>query len=399
MLIKLAVESLKHRKSSVLLTCVAMMISVFVLLGVEHTRKQAKDSFASTVSGVDLIIGARSGSLNLLLYSVFRIGSPVNNISWESYKAFASKDEIAWTIPISLGDSHLGYRVLGTTEDYFDHYRYGKKQNLSFDTGTSFSSIYDVVLGAAVADKLGYKLGDSLVLSHGIAATSFEQHSDSPFVVKGILSPTGTPVDQTLHVKLEGIEAIHQPQGADKSNLRPSSITAFIVGLNSRMDTFRLQREVNEYRPEALTAILPGVALTELWSTMGMLEGILRLISALVFIDALLGMIAMMAASLRERSQEIQLLRIIGASGSSLFLLVQLEAILISVISLLGGAGLLAIILLLSKEYISTTFGVHLDTNILNEGTGLIALAMLSTTVVVAAFPAFFAYRQGKTQR
>ncbi|MCH2191380.1 MAG: ABC transporter permease [Gammaproteobacteria bacterium] len=398
MLIKLAIESLKYRKGSVVLTCVAMMISVFVLLGVEHTRKQAKDSFASTVSGVDLIIGARSGSLNLLLYSVFRIGSPVNNISWESYQKFKAKDEVAWTIPISLGDSHLGYRVLGSTEAYFDHYQYGRKQRLVFESGSPFTSTYDVVLGAAVADKLDYKIGDSLVLSHGIAATSFEQHTDSPFVVKGILSPTGTPVDQTLHVKLEGIEAIHQPPNGKKDDLQPSSITAFIVGLKSRMDTFRLQREVNEFQPEALSAILPGVALTELWSTMSMLEGILRLISALVFIAALLGMIAMMAASLRERSKEIQLLRIIGATATSLFLLVQLEAVLISVLSILGGAGILALILLVSRETISTTFGVHLDINIVNENTGLIALAILITTLVVAAFPAFLAYRQGKTQ-
>ena len=93
----------------------AMTVSIFVLLAVEHIRYQAKESFANTVSGVDLIVGSRTGSLNLLLYSVFHIGSPTNNVSWESYEDISSNSQVEWAIPISLGDSHKGYRVVGTT--------------------------------------------------------------------------------------------------------------------------------------------------------------------------------------------------------------------------------------------------------------------------------------------
>ncbi|MEO0368659.1 MAG: ABC transporter permease [Pseudomonadota bacterium] len=396
MLLRLAAKSLMDRKGSVVLTCIAMMISIFVLLGVEHVRKEAKNSFSSTVSGVDLIVGARSGSLNLLLYSVFRMGSPVNNIDWQSYQGIADNSDVAWTIPISLGDSHRGFRVMGTTVDYFEHYRYGNKRNLEFAHGAPFGETYDVVMGAGVAKTLNYQLGDAVVLSHGIGETSFTDHSDYPFKITGILRPTGTPVDQTVHVRLDGIEAIHLPPGVNNPDLQPSTITAFMVGLKSRMSTFSLQREVNEFKSEALTAILPGVALSELWSTMAMLEGTLQLVSSLVFVAALLGMAAMMAATIRERRLETTLLRIIGAPAGFLFILFQLEAILISVISILGGAALLSLTLVVAQKPIAANLGLHLSADLMTFSTLVIVASIMLATIVVASLPAFQAYSQAR---
>lgn len=396
MLIRLATKSLLDRKSSVALTCIAMMISIFVLLGVEHIRKESKESFSSTISGTDLIVGARSGRLNLLLYSVFRLGSPVNNISWNSYKEIASDSNVAWTIPISLGDSHKGFRVLGTTNDYFKHFKYGKKQTLAFTQGVEFAQVYDVVLGAEVAASLKYQLGDPVVLSHGISDTSFAAHDQHPFIISGVLAPTGTPVDQTVHVKLEGIEAIHRDNTSSNGDLQPSNITAFMIGLKSRIATFRLQREINEMQSEPLMAILPGVALSELWRMMSMLESTLQLISSLVFVAALLGLASMMAASIRERKNETYLLRIIGASPRFLFVLFQLEALLISITSIVGGASLLFISLTIAQKQISTQLGLHLGTNLLTPNSLIIALSIILATILVASLPAFQAYRQAK---
>ncbi len=397
MLVKLATKSLLDRKGSVALTCIAMVISIFVLLGVEHIRKEAKESFSSTVSGVDLIVGARSGQLNLLLYSVFRMGSAVNNISWGSYQKIASNPNVAWTIPISLGDSHKGFRVLGTDNSYFKHFNYGKKQTLLFSEGAEFSNLYDVVLGAEVAESLNYSIGDAIVVSHGVGDTSFAKHDQFPFTVTGILKPTGTPVDQTVHVKLEGIEAIHKPVGTPINALQPTSVTAFMVGLKSRVATFRLQRQINESESEPLMAILPGVALSELWRMMSILEGTLGLISWLVFVAALLGLAAMLAASIRERRKETLLLRLIGARPRFLFVLFQLEALLISSVSILGGAGLLYACLIFAQKFVSTQFGLHLGTNIVSAQSLLLAALIVLATAVVAALPAFSAYKQAKS--
>ena len=193
----------------------SVAVSVALLTGVEQVRVQAKANFASTISGADLIVGARGGPSNLLLYSVFRIGDATNNIRWESYRAIADQPEVAWTIPLSLGDAHRGFRVLGTNADYFAHYRFGRGRALEFARGEMFATAEDAVLGADVAAALGYRVGDSIVVSHGIGDTSFEHHDDNPFRVVGVLSRTGTPVDRTVHVTLAGIHAMHDESGAD----------------------------------------------------------------------------------------------------------------------------------------------------------------------------------------
>ena len=152
MLAKIAWRSLRNRQYTVLLTLLSVAISTFVLLGVEHIRFEAKESFSKTVSGVDLIVGARTGQLNLLLYSVFRIGNPTNNISAVG-RQFPDDPKVAWTIPISLGDSHRGFRVVGTTHDFSSDSALERTPNW-FSEGRAFAKVFDVVLGADVARKL-----------------------------------------------------------------------------------------------------------------------------------------------------------------------------------------------------------------------------------------------------
>jgi len=124
--------------------------------------------------------------------------------------------------------------------------------------------------------------------------------------VAGILEKTDTPVDRAVHVSLEAIEAIHvdwrsgaKLEGVDipsdrirAMKLEPESVTAALVGLKSRIMAFRFQRAVNEYEEEPLTAILPGVALTRLWSLIGVAERALSAISAMVVLTALIGLVA-----------------------------------------------------------------------------------------------------------
>ena len=406
MLIKLALKSIRDRQGSIVLSIMAMTVSILVLLGVEHIRHQTKASFSNTVSGVDLIVGARTGSLNLLLYSVFKIGKPTNNISWFSFEKITANEKVTWAVPFSLGDSHKGFRVLGTTQGYFKHFKYGHKHSLNFKEGVMFNNIFEVVLGAQVAKKLGYQLGDSLVLAHGIAKTSFSLHENNPFTVVGILAPTGTPVDHSLHVSLQGIEAIHfNWQGANSlstespvamlaENLQPKSITGLMLGLKSKMTTFRLQREINNDKTEPLLAILPGVALAELWQMMSILENTLFLISALVFIAACLGVNAMLLSSIRERIQEIQLLRMIGASPLFLFLLIEIDALFITMMSIILGSSLLALSLLFAQDYLVSYLGLQISANIFASQPIFLLSAVLSTSFIITAIPSIIGYTQ-----
>ena len=408
MFLKVAVSSLLSRKGSAVMTLMAISVAIFVLLGIEQIRQQARESFASTVSGVDLIVGAKTGSLNLLLYSVFRIGSPTDNISWQAYREIADADDVAWTIPISLGDSHKGYRVVGTTEAFFKYFSFGKERRLAFYKGEAFEGTFDAVLGSEVATALGYSMGTKVILAHGLASASFTKHDNQPFVVVGILAPTGTPVDHTIHVRLEGIEAIHAggskvPIGAFAPANRPvtnfsepESITAFMLGLKSTMSTFNVQRQINEFTGEPLMAILPGVALSELWQMMSMFENVLRLISALVLLAAVLGMGAVLLASIRERRQEIHLLRMMGASPFYLFCLVEMEALILCLLGMLLGGVCLFTALFVIGNAVFSRFGIYLDATLLTPEAALMLVAVLLATLVAAAVPSLKMYTSAR---
>ena len=234
MILDLAFKSLRNRRVTVALTVLSIALSVTLLLGVERIRAQARENFTSTISGTDLVVGARTSAVHLLLFSVFRIGDANNNVRWDSYQAIAARREVAWTIPLSLGDSHRGYRVLGTNADYFSHLRYARDRTLEFAAGRPFAAANEAVLGADVARALGYGLGQSIVVAHGTGEEAFLEHTAQPFRVSGILARTGTPADRTIHVSLEGLDALHAEQpdappirsrrrrSARASRLRPS---------------------------------------------------------------------------------------------------------------------------------------------------------------------------------
>ena len=407
-ILTLALKSLLNRKATVGLTVVSIALSVTLLLGVERIRTEAQDSFTSTISGTDLIIGARSSPVQLLLYSVFRIGNASNNISWESYQDIAAQPSIEWTIPISLGDSHKGYRVMGTTPEYFSHFRYGRKQLLEFDRGLPFADLYDAVLGAEVAKQLGYDIGDPIIIAHGAGEVSFVEHSDKPFVVVGVLNPTGTPVDRTIHVSLEGIEAIHidwqngtmpvqgQTVNAEQArtmNLAPTQITAFLAKLKSPMATFGVQRFVNNYRYEPLSAILPGVALQQLWEITGVAEKALLAVSSFVVVVGMLGMLTALLTSLNERRREMAILRSIGARPLHIFILVIGEAMGITLLGLGLGVLMLYGLLIMAKPLVLSMFGFYLTIGAISAYEALLMGIIFLAGTIIGIIPGWRIYR------
>ncbi|MBM5025469.1 ABC transporter permease [Vibrio parahaemolyticus] len=405
--IKLAWKSLMNRKATAVLTIMTVAISVILLLGVERIRTQAKDSFANTISGTDLIVGGRSGQVNLLLYSVFRIGNATNNIDWKSYQEFRQHRAVDWAIPISLGDSHKGFRVMGTNHSYFEHYKYGSKQPLTFSKGKEFNGLFETVLGSDVAKQLGYQIGSEIIIAHGISDVGFSRHDKLPFKVVGILAPTGTPVDKTVHVSLEAIEAIHVgwESGArlgptpdakvlQERDFQPKQITAMLVGLKSRIQTFALQRQINNYPKEPLSAIMPGVALHELWGMMSVAEQALMAVSGFVVIAGLLGMLSSLLTSLQERRREMAILRAMGARPRHVFSLLISEASLLTAAGIVTGVlGLYAILALL-QPLIQQHYGINLTLSTLSAYEWMLLSFVQCAGIVIGFIPAFRAYRK-----
>ena len=406
-MITLALKSFRNRRFTTLLTITSIALSVTLLLGVERIRKEARTSFTNTISGTDLIVGARSGPVQLLLYSVFRIGNATNNISWASYKEIAGNPNVKWTIPISLGDSHQGYRVMGTNTDYFEFFRFSGGRRLELAEGARFQGVFEAVLGAEVAEKLNYGVGDPIIIAHGAGKVSFVEHDDKPFKVVGVLKKTGTPVDQTVHVFLEGVEAIHidwkdgapipgHSIAADDvlaMDLTPQAITAFLVGLKSRIAAFSVQRYVNEYTREPLLAILPGVALQELWDLIGIAEKALLAVSGFVVAVGLSGMLIALMTSLDERRREMAILRSVGARPLHIFSLIVGEAAMLTVTGVIMGVCLLYVLLLIGRPIILTHFGLYISIGgIALHELSLIALVCLAG-FFIGLIPGYRIYR------
>jgi putative ABC transport system permease protein len=389
---RLALRSLVNRWLTATLTMLAIAVSVMLLLGVEKVRTGARQSFADTISGTDLIVGARSGALNLLLYSVFRV---------------ANAPDIDWIVPISLGDSHHGFRVMGTTGEYFQRYLYRRTHRLEFARGKSFADLFDTVLGADVAAQLGYNVGDRMVVAHGLGSIGFLEHDDKPFQVSGILAKTGTPVDRTVHVSLEAIEAIHvdwqsgaripgQNISADdvrRMNLQPKAVTAALIGLKSKLAIFGLQRAINEYRAEPLSAILPGSTLQELWGLLGTAETALAAVSAMVVLTALLGMVTMILTTLNERRREMAILRSVGARPATVLGLLVAEAALLVMV----GAGLGIVLLYAAlaglQPYIDRVYGLHIGIEALKPSEWKSLGGVVLAGLLGGLLPALRAYR------
>lgn len=406
-LFSIALRSAWNRRFTLLLTVFAIALSTLMLMGVERVRTDLRDSFTSAVSGTDLIVGARTGSTQLLLYSVFRVGAATNNIRWSSVEALEKQRGVAWVIPISLGDSHRGFPVLGTRSNYFTEFHYGERQALQFAEGKPFADLFDAVIGSDVAQRLGYRLDQRITLAHGSGELEATQHADKPFRVVGILAPTGTPVDRTVHISLEAMEALHvdwvggiplpgrriDADQARSMDLTPKNVTAALVGLSNRAAVFSMQRYVNRFPDEPLMAVLPGVALDELWDVIGTGERAMLLMSALVALVSMGGLVSVVLAGLNERRRELAVLRAVGATPKHIILLLALEGFLVTLIGITAGVLALVIGGLALAPWLQSSYGLTVHVLQPTAAQWQLLLALLVAGWCASLIPGWRAYR------
>lgn len=425
-LIKLAFKSIRHRSFATTATIFSVVLSLLLLFSVERVRRSVEDSFTQTVSGVDLLVGARTGSLQLVLFSVFNIGQVTNNVSYDSYDKIHHHPDVEWTIPISLGDGHKGYRVVGTTTEFFEHYQVRAAEHLRMLNGAIFTESNEVVLGSEVAETLKYKLGDKVIVAHGsTSGESFEEHADQPLTVVGILDATGTAVDRSLYVTLAAMDHMHDEhkegetpeehakhakeddhaghdhhkhhdeqehkgeehdhEGHDHEH-HPKSITSFFVKLKSKTKILPMQREITDNKDEALLAVIPGAVLSDLWKSLSQIEFVLKLISALVMVVGLVGMIIALMTSLNERRREMAILRSLGAGFSHLAKLVFLEVFLILGLAVVTSAVLKVLLEIALSQFVAKKFGLYFA----GPWFSVTDITMMAATVVVGLIFALF---------
>ena len=498
---RLAFLSLRSRLLTTSLTIVSIALSVTLLVGIENVRAGVRESFAGTIRGTDLIVGARGGTLQVLLSTVFGIGYPAGSVKIATFERWKAHPAVKWAVPYSLGDSHRGFRVVGTTPEFFQRYRFRQNSPVTFATGQAFAGDGDVVIGSEVAERLHYTIGTPVTVTHGMRDIGTSSHELHPFTVVGILNRTFTPVDRSVYITLAGIEAMHEgfekplvtiakaksaAVATSKSSVAPAfrpkpvarketplqanvpavmpgaspppgtpmvmpgaspppgtpmimpgaeppptmkaaskpviakfvppktpetetsieatgvepphdhtndQITAFFVGTKNRFEALMLQREMNTDLVEPLTAVIPGVALGELWQNIGGAEVGLRVIAIFAVAIGLTGMLVSLYSSLEARRREMAIFRAVGAGPRTIVSLLVLESGLLAFLGCVIGVAFVYAGLMFGQAPIEQRFGLHLSIRPLG-GTEWTYLAMVFFAGIVIGFvPAIKAYR------
>lgn len=401
----LTYKSITNRKFTSLLCVLSITLSVTLFLGIERIRNGAREGFTNTISKTDLIVGAKGGPLQLLLYTVFHIGGAVNNIRMSTYEELKSNRLVEWTIPISLGDTYKGFRVVATDENFFLHYRFRGDKAVTLDSGKIPTETFDVVLGHEVAKKFHLKVGDPIVLSHGISSEAILSHEATPFHIVGIISPTQTPIDTGVFINLYGMEAMHfgwetgVPSGAPinpdrlkKENIQITQLTSFMVKLKSRIAVLKMRRDIDQYDKEPIMAIIPALALQEMWQTIGYVEQILFLVSLCVLLVGVLSILISLYTSINERRREMAILRSLGASSRHVFLLLIYESSFLVLLGCLLGVASLYGLLFFVRPWLESNFSVYLEVQPLSVSEWCYLAGIFIAGTFAGIIPAIKAY-------
>lgn len=411
-MIRIAAMSMRSRRIPIALVIIALTTSMALLLAVERIKQSSQKGFNESLGGVDLVVGPRGSGLELILYTVFHLGNPTNNITTETLTDIAANSAIEWVVPIALGDSHRGFRVISTTNEYFDRIKFAGDQPLSFAEGAAFGEINQVVLGSDVAKDLGYRVGSSIFVTHGSESLG-KLHDDFAFQITGILNPTGTPTDKAVFVSLEGYELIHlgwasgsqtlslknlDIKAIPKERLYPKTVTAAYVGLASKLSLFKVSRSINDYDEEAISAVIPGVELAKLWSIVGTVDSVFKLMNWLIIGISLISMVTMTMTGLDSRTREMTILRALGATPSKLAGMIMMETALISVVSISLAIGLVRLLTWGTADIVSQWAGIRIELSWIAADELLTLWIIVAAGLIASLIPASMVYKRSLHQ-
>ena len=456
-MLNLCLKSLSNRRFVASLSILSIALSVALILGVERLRTEARASFTNSASGIDLIVAARGNDVQILMATVFGVGSTGAGISWDSFEMVEDLPQVAWTVPVMMGDNHLGYPVIGTSESYFSRFRHSGGEPLIFQSGGPFIDPAGAVVGAKVAAALGYVPGTVIVNAHGSGELAFDVHDEAPFTVTGVLAPTHTAADRMVFVSLEGFDALHEdrtpeptdpfavPAGTPKNEghrdheednehdhedseenpaddaqghdsaehaedhsdaedhpnenshtdhgHEPGTINAIFAGLTDKAGILSVQQRLAEYPNEALSAVMPNVALLQLWSLTGTAETALRLMAGAVALAGMIGMVMMLSASFDARRREFAILRSVGATPASIFGLIVLEAAVLLLTGVVLGYLMLSCITLLVDPVLTANFGLRIGVGLPSVREVLLIAVVFCSGLIASVIPALRVYR------
>ena len=393
MILNLIYRSLRQHALSTLVTAGSIALAAGLLLTVWVVKTQSQTVFAATNSGFDAVLGARGSKLQLVLNAIFHLESSPGNIAAADYEALRRNPlvgrAIKTAIPIAVGDSYHGWRIVGTTEQLFGAVEYAPGRRYAFATGGRNFKLgaTEAVVGSYAARKLGWRLGTTFHPQHGVSEGAEHDHQEL-YTVVGILEPTNTPVDRVIWIPLEGLQTMsgHNP-------LAQTEISAVLIQLNAPTAGLMASNVINQSGGKLTFAYPIGTIVAELFNKISWVDKVLTLLAWLVAAVASASVLVSIYNSMSARQRDIAILRALGARRRTVFGAIVGEAAVIGVLGAATGFAVFAVLAAFVASIIQGQTGVVLEPLQWNPVFWWGPATFVWLCVLGGLVPAFKAYR------
>lgn len=423
----LVFRNLRRRRLASWLTGLSVSLGVGLFATVGALREASEVGFQRSASMCDMLAGAKGSSLQLTLNALYHMGQSQGNLPYEAYQEIAATPGVMWSVPLAVGDSYRGHRIVGITGNFFQDVKlisHQKEEALEFSSGNGFAysseefaelkaelaedpaehaghghheesqaNLFRAVLGAKVAQSTGLKVGDHFHPSHGVEGVS-KSHEDGESEIVGILAPTGTPIDRAILIPIGAYYVLdgHEPIAGMKEGgaMDPRGLSAIMMRTKAGFYRTGIYRSLND-RLDTM-AVYPSVEVRNLFAILGAGDLVLRWITALIVVVALIGVMVAIYNTMGARRREFAVLRALGARRRTILGLVTCESALLALLGGCAGLGLAGILIYAASGQVQMQTGVNLSPAIGIAELNLI-LAVTLAGAVAGLVPALSAYR------
>jgi putative ABC transport system permease protein len=388
---RIVCKSLRQHALSTTVTALSIALAGGLLMSVWAVKEQSQATFTGVNEGFDAVLGARGSKLQLVLNAIFHLESSPGNLPYSDFQDIQKNPNVELAVPIAVGDNYRGYRLVGTTLDFFDHTEYAPHKRFAVSPGGRFfdPTLREAVVGSFAVRKLGLKVGDTFHPFHGLIFDEKNQHSET-YVVVGVLEPSNTPADRVIWIPLAGIQMMtgHDPKAA-------TDVSAVLVKLKSgsAIAGFQMDMMYNKQGNRLTFAWPIGRVMAELFDKIGWFDRVLALVAYLVAFVASASILAGIYNSMNERRREIAILRALGARRATIFTSILLEAASISALGMCVGFLFYGIIVSTVAGVMRAQTGVVLDPLRFNPVMLWAPAALIGLGALAGIVPALKAYR------
>lgn len=396
----LSYKSIISRPLSSFLSWLLLAFGVTVVVLILLISDQFEKEITKNARGIDLVVGAKGSPLQIILANIFHIDFPTGNIDLKEAATLSKNRYIASTIPLSLGDSYGGFRIVGTTRAYAELYEAGLQD------GAWFSEDMEAVIGPTVARELGLGIGDTFESQHGLSAEG-ESHGAHPFKVVGVLTQTNTVLDRLILTSVPGIWAVHAHDADEHHHaedslialdglgisvtpdqLEQEQITAVLVKYRSPMGAVMLPRAINE--KANLQAASPAYETARLFNIVGVGVRVLHILGVLIIVISAVSVFVALLNSLKDRKYEIAIMRSMGATKSQIFMHILIEGLIVTFAGAVSGLIIGHLLVLCIASYLE---GINPQTFNFVRAEWIVLLGCLGIGALASVIPSIFAYK------